>query len=187
MKYFFDCKNLEEAKLKYRKLAMELHPDKGGSNAQMSELTKQYDDFVAETDYVNPFEESLNQAFEEAKRKEQYYTGFAYRAKGGYQYRPAGDMNNTYFYPDELQKVRQELNEAEVDADRWQRRYNDSVITRSDLERQIAELKKNSAAIQEWYQRENWMLTQENLKLKKPNLWQSIKTAFAGLRGFNNG
>lgn len=44
-KYFYDCKTQEEAKKKYRELAKKLHPDLGGSNELMQELTRQYESF----------------------------------------------------------------------------------------------------------------------------------------------
>ena len=189
MKYFFDCKTLEEAKLKYRKLAMELHPDRGGSNALMSELTLQYDAFV-EDESVHPYEESLKQAFEQARQyndeQRRYYQGFGYNT--GYQYRPAGAINNAYFNPDELQKVRTELNEArnriadiESTKEYWYRCCNEQKI-------EIAELKKNCVGFQHDLDNALNVISKLSRELneKPKSLWQSIKTAYAGLRGYNN-
>ena len=38
MKYFKDCKTIEEVKSLYKKLAMENHPDKGGDTATMQAI-----------------------------------------------------------------------------------------------------------------------------------------------------
>ena len=43
--YFENCTTHDEAKKLYRRLAMELHPDKGGSDAEFQELNRQYRDF----------------------------------------------------------------------------------------------------------------------------------------------
>lgn len=49
MNYFKDCKDQEEAKSIYRKLAMKLHPDLGGSDELMRILTNQYEIFQSKT------------------------------------------------------------------------------------------------------------------------------------------
>lgn len=40
--YFEGCKNLEEVKAKYKKLAFIFHPDRGGNTATMQEINAQY-------------------------------------------------------------------------------------------------------------------------------------------------
>lgn len=42
MKYFKDCKTIEEVKSLYKKLAMENHPDKGGDTATMQAINTEY-------------------------------------------------------------------------------------------------------------------------------------------------
>ncbi|MDQ0109110.1 hypothetical protein [Chitinophaga terrae (ex Kim and Jung 2007)] len=42
MKYFNNCKTLEEVKTLYRELAKENHPDMGGDTATMQEINKEY-------------------------------------------------------------------------------------------------------------------------------------------------
>lgn len=43
MKYFTDCKTLEELKKAYRRLAMENHPDRGGSVEVMQTINSEYE------------------------------------------------------------------------------------------------------------------------------------------------
>jgi curved DNA-binding protein CbpA len=43
MQYFKDCKNLEDIRKTYRKLAKKLHPDAGGATNEMAELNRQYE------------------------------------------------------------------------------------------------------------------------------------------------
>jgi hypothetical protein len=42
MIYFQNITNLEQAKLQYRKLAKQLHPDKGGSPTQFNQMQEEY-------------------------------------------------------------------------------------------------------------------------------------------------
>lgn len=48
--YFEDCKTLDEAKSLYYKLAMQLHPDKGGNTADFQELLHQFESFRPRTE-----------------------------------------------------------------------------------------------------------------------------------------
>lgn len=45
MKYFTNCKTIEEAKKLYRRLAMENHPDRGGDLDTMKAINTEYDEF----------------------------------------------------------------------------------------------------------------------------------------------
>lgn len=53
--YFYDCKTLEEGKIKFRELAKKLHPDMGGSKEAMIELNKQWEKFEAEVGLSNKY------------------------------------------------------------------------------------------------------------------------------------
>lgn len=44
MRYFTNCKTLEQLKAEYKKLALKNHPDCGGSEETMKEINKQYDE-----------------------------------------------------------------------------------------------------------------------------------------------
>lgn len=50
MKFFSECKTVEEAKATFRKLAKVFHPDKQGNQDLMIELQKQYDSWQAPFD-----------------------------------------------------------------------------------------------------------------------------------------
>lgn len=43
--YFKDCQTLDEARKTYYKLAMQLHPDKGGNEEDFKELANQFEAF----------------------------------------------------------------------------------------------------------------------------------------------
>mgnify|MGYP001195860155 CR=1 FL=1 len=43
MKYFIDCRTIEEVKSLYKQLAKVMHPDCGGSTELMQDLNKQYE------------------------------------------------------------------------------------------------------------------------------------------------
>jgi hypothetical protein len=45
MRYFNDCKTIDEAKNLFRKLCLELHPDKGGKATDFIEMHKQFKAF----------------------------------------------------------------------------------------------------------------------------------------------
>ncbi len=45
MNYFNNCTTLDEAKAEYKKMAMELHPDKGGETAKFQDLLNQFHNF----------------------------------------------------------------------------------------------------------------------------------------------
>ena len=57
--YFKDCCTLEEVKRKYKELAMQHHPDRGGNTATMQDINNEYESIIK-----NPF-------FEFAKQPEQ--------------------------------------------------------------------------------------------------------------------
>ena len=45
MEYFKSCQTTDEAKAKFKKLSLELHPDKGGSTADFQEMLNQFQAF----------------------------------------------------------------------------------------------------------------------------------------------
>ncbi|RKD89812.1 J domain-containing protein [Mangrovibacterium diazotrophicum] len=46
MKYFLGITDIEQAKLHYRKLAKQLHPDKGGTDVDFQEMQTEYKEFL---------------------------------------------------------------------------------------------------------------------------------------------
>ena len=57
--FFKQCRTLDEAKREYKRLALLHHPDRGGDNATMAEINRQYQEIIK-----NPF---FSQAKEEAR------------------------------------------------------------------------------------------------------------------------
>lgn len=55
--YFKDCATLDEAKRVYYKLAMELHPDRGGDTADFQELLNQFHNFKPKSEKFKGEEE----------------------------------------------------------------------------------------------------------------------------------
>ena len=51
MKYFYACETQDEAKKLYRQLAMQHHPDKGGSTQVMQEINIEYAEYLQRSGY----------------------------------------------------------------------------------------------------------------------------------------
>ncbi|SEJ16640.1 hypothetical protein SAMN05192553_102723 [Cyclobacterium xiamenense] len=62
--YFRDCTSLDEARKTYYRLAMKLHPDKGGDEEQFKELANQFHAFKpSEFKYENEFSDWNSKAY----------------------------------------------------------------------------------------------------------------------------
>ncbi len=51
MKYFLGITDIEQAKLRYRKLAKQLHPDKGGTAIDFQEMQTEYKEYLLGLQY----------------------------------------------------------------------------------------------------------------------------------------
>ena len=54
MKYFSNCKNLEELKKEYRRLAFQNHPDRGGDVETMKTINAEYEQMVKKIEAGDP-------------------------------------------------------------------------------------------------------------------------------------
>jgi curved DNA-binding protein CbpA len=102
MNYFKDCKTQDDVKRLYRELAKKLHPDQGGTDELMRELTRQYESWIP----ANKFSQSSTMSEEEYRKyadesqkwwnenlgKQSQYAGY-----GGYRYANIYDMKKEYF------------------------------------------------------------------------------------------
>jgi curved DNA-binding protein CbpA len=97
MQYFKDCKSMDDIKRIYRELAKKFHPDHGGSDKDMIELTRQYDQMMK----YGP-NDDLYFKDREAWREQQFQTGREtfhgkYGGYGGYQYKTNANMRQEYY------------------------------------------------------------------------------------------
>lgn len=144
MNYFKDCKTQDDVKRLYRELAKKIHPDHGGSDKEMIELTRQYDEMIKYGPTINRFERTST--FTETEKDEYFRKGQEqyhrqYSGYGGYRYANVGSMWNEY---------KQQSNDPRL----------------ADYERIKAEngrLRRDCLPLQQ----ENFRLSSENEKLKK--------------------
>jgi curved DNA-binding protein CbpA len=163
--YFFDCSTKEEAKAKYRKLAKELHPDKGGKIESMKELQRQYDDFSEHDHKTNNIYETFSKA----------YTNYNYRPFGSEQsfkdnirnafrsqnadtpYHQHTNTNELQRLRDENHQLRGNIYQLEKTIERskiWethlQDNYLDAIRQSSSKDTQIQELNKELEEIKKY-------------------------------------
>jgi DnaJ-class molecular chaperone len=100
MNYFKDCKTKDDVKRIYRELAKKLHPDHGGSDELMRELTRQYETWIP----ANKFSQSstmdydeFQDKFKKATAEEGFESNSQYTGYGGYRYANVNDMKREYF------------------------------------------------------------------------------------------
>ena len=87
--YFQTCFTTEEVKARYRQLAMKLHPDKGGNEADFRELNQQYEHFVLKVAQAP----DLPDIFSVDKDYEYFRSKIIYKARNNHWYifdRPSG-------------------------------------------------------------------------------------------------
>lgn len=70
MKYFTNCKTIDELKAEYRRLAMKHHPDRGGDEETMKAINAEYDKAFNAMQHGEQYTESADGKTE--SRKQQY-------------------------------------------------------------------------------------------------------------------
>lgn len=64
--YFANCTTIDEAKALYKKLAFQLHPDRGGDTAEFQEMQNQFEKFRPQSEkYKGEFEQHNAQQYKE--------------------------------------------------------------------------------------------------------------------------
>jgi len=94
--YFFDCKNDQEIKKKYKELAKKLHPDKGGNEADFKRMKNEYEAALKETSdpYYGGFERSeAGKAWEERQRQTKEYMRQNYNKSSSFY----GSQGSTFY------------------------------------------------------------------------------------------
>ena len=100
MNYFKDCKTEDDVKRIYRELAKKLHPDHGGSDELMRELTKQYESWIPANKFSQSStmsEEEFQEKFKKASAEARFESNSQYAGYGGYRYANVNDMKKEYF------------------------------------------------------------------------------------------
>lgn len=101
MNYFKDCKTLQEAKILYKKLALQHHPDRGGDPEVMKAINLSYENFLKNG--ANKFDSEkfneeirLNEEYNEAISKVINLQGVLLELVGGWLWA----TGNTKMYKD---------------------------------------------------------------------------------------
>lgn len=81
MKYFTNCKNLEELKKEFRRLAMIHHPDRGGDQEIMKEINNEYDAVfpAIKLKYNQSAAEPTHETAESTRRE--FYTQYGFKGR----------------------------------------------------------------------------------------------------------
>lgn len=148
MNYFFDCVTKEEAKIKYRKLAKEFHPDKGGKESDMKELQKQYDDF-SEHDHKSTFRHPYGNASEQAF-KDNIRNAFKTQ-NANTHYHKYTDNNETQRLRDENHMLRGNIYQLESNISSWKHKYENEVNARLFCEVKLEKLRNELNDLQMEY------------------------------------
>lgn len=197
--YFASCKNKDEAKKLFRKLAKQYHPDHGGSKEKMIELQKQYDLFIPASEYhfqqqyENPFQEGVKAWGEMFEKSAQHGS-----------WKTPNTAFNTFLWAQELRKKAYELNAKEKqklerkqvekyldEIHRLKKKieFQDAIAEKQsnliyDIEREKQELKlKNGELLLKIQsQSDELCLMDEKLdQFREPSIWKRIKHVFKGI------
>lgn len=171
MNYFKDCQTQDNVKRLYRELAKKLHPDHGGSDELMRELTRQYELWKpgnkfsqSSTMDYDEFEAKFKKAAEtwgnEFESKAQY-TGF-----GGYRYATVNDMKKEYFKQTNDPRLA-DYERMKSERDFLNLRLRDKTALCNDIQEENIKLKKKITRLEK-------NLKQQPKAKKKPKTSQPI-------------
>lgn len=97
MNYFKDCKTQDDVKRLYRELAKKLHPDTGGSQKDMVELQRQYEEMLKYgPENVNSYYSGFRTGNDDAFQKAQEEFNRSYAGYGGYRYNTQSNIYNQF-------------------------------------------------------------------------------------------
>ena len=150
MNYFKDCKTQEDVKRIYRELAKKLHPDHGGSDELMRELTKQYESWIP----ANKFSQSstmdydeFQEKFKKASAEARFESNSQYAGYGGYRYANVNDMKKEYFKQREDPRLA-DYERMKRDYEYLNTRLMDKTVLCNDLHDENIKLKKKIARLE---------------------------------------
>ena len=69
MKWFINCKTLEDLKAEYKKLVFKHHPDRGGDTATMQEINNEYDEMFKKVKNIHRKKDGEGGAGAQSKRE----------------------------------------------------------------------------------------------------------------------
>lgn len=154
MKYFENCKTEDEAKELYRQLAKKFHPDMGGSNEQMADLTKQFEDNdfdekIKTGDCLNGFY-NWNNIFTQAQQKAYQ---FNHMRTPNYESSRSNEDHIPFDHPiyeemrklrslhqSEILKLKEIIDQKENHISKWIRMYNQIEMRNLELDKSEIEL-----------------------------------------------
>lgn len=104
---FHNCKNSDDAKTLYRRLAKILHPDIGGSSDLMILMQESYERFIEKNALKNEIEEKYYGGFAYSKKKENKNNDLKNKYPGKYQdvdnFIRSEDLESIYLFYEILQ------------------------------------------------------------------------------------
>lgn len=153
MNYFKDCKNREEAKTIFRRLAKKLHPDHGGTHQEMMALTEQYEK------YAVPIHERMNNSKHEDQKN-----------------KPKSNWHDQFNWEQEFKKT-QEKRQEKVEIKDLEKKVQNLITELSGLYRKIRNLELALDNERDRYQKlfEDYEIKRQELEdfLKEPSEFEN--------------